>query len=200
MFDSPGGHAPQEEQPAARQSGVVSPARAFSRSERRNSRSIPASTNSHGSGSRGSRSRRYSSGSTPSSSNARFHASGRNASVHASNRAPFRNARAITPGSRSSPREKTPSSAEVSGEWNFTSAWRFRPSASRSRRIRSWISSRPIWRSHWNGVCGFGTKAETLTVTEARFPWRRAIAATRPASAPMARTSSAVSPGRPTMK
>jgi len=41
---------------------------------------------------------------------------------------------------------------------------------------------------------------ETLTVTEFRFPCLRAIAATLPAKIPMARTSSDVSPGSPTMK
>jgi hypothetical protein len=75
-----------------------------------------------------------------------------------------------------------------------------RATSVRTMATRSSISSFAIWRSHWNGVCGLGTKADRLTVTVFRFPWRRATEATRFASCPIAATSPAVSPGSPTMK
>ena len=54
--------------------------------------------------------------------------------------------------------------------------------------------------NHWNGVCGFGTKPPTETVTEAEelyfFPSSTQL---RPSSA-MPRVSSSVSVGRPVRK
>src|SRR3990172_270611 len=65
MLDRPGGHAPHAEQMSARQSGVVSPERIFSRSDSRNARSIPASTMPQGSGSAGAPSPRDPAGAIP---------------------------------------------------------------------------------------------------------------------------------------
>ena len=56
--------------------------------------------------------------------------------------------------------------------------------------------------SHWNGVCGFGTKFEALTCTEKRPPpsTRRPIPRALMPRSTMPCTSSWVSRGRPIMK
>ncbi len=57
--------------------------------------------------------------------------------------------------------------------------------------------------SHWNGVCGLGTKFETLTCTEKRPPpgrTRRPISRARMPRSTIPCTSACVSRGRPIMK
>ncbi len=54
---------------------------------------------------------------------------------------------------------------------------------------------------HWNGVCGFGTNVETLTVTVGGRPLSfTPTARARPPTRGISRTSSSSSVGRPIMK
>jgi len=62
------------------------------------------------------------------------------------------------------------------------------------------VSSMVICGSHWNGVCGRGTKVETPRFTRALRRARRPFSSTRRERSAMAATSASSSVGSPIMK
>ena len=153
------GHAPQAEQFSNVQSGVVRPSSAKRRSRASHRVDTPVEICSHGM----TRVVGYAvcamaAGSMPTSSAASRQAASAKHSVHASKRAPRRQAASTHAAASRPARLITASTKLVAGSCQCTSTARYFTEL-RSSCTRRSASSGGICPSHWNGVCAFGTNS-----------------------------------------